>query len=115
MAYVEFGEVRDGGDGADVVVCEAVAGVDDEAAVEGEVFTGGKLRYSSEGGDFGFGVGVGSGVKFDGVAAGFSGGGNLRPIGGYERAYENALFVHSFDDLGEAPGVFDAIEAAFRG
>jgi hypothetical protein len=113
VAYVEFTEVGYCGDGADVVVCQAVACVDDEAVVKGEVFAGSEFLYFSEGGFFGFGVGVGAGVEFNGVAAGFSGGSNLGLIGGYEGAYEDAFLVHSFDDLGQTSCVFDAVEAAF--
>ena len=80
VADVEFDDFGDGGDGRDVGVGEAVAGVDFEAEGFGEVRTFGEADEFVGVACF-RAVGVGAGVEFDDVRADVGGGAELVFVG----------------------------------
>ena len=122
MADVEFADVWDCGDGADIVVVEGVAGV--EAHVEVDDLCAGGVDFF-EFGEEGFvehvaagvveGVGVGACVDFADIEAGFGGGVDLGGVGVDEGADDHAGVFEFGDDLGEAVELVEDIEAAFGG
>ena len=87
------------GDRPDIAIRQAVAGVDDEISLPCGVAACDQFLYASCGGGIAFGVGIGAGVKFDGVAAGIGGGINLVDIGRNKRADDNAFFVHLANEI----------------
>ena len=117
VADVQFGQVRHFADVSDVLIVEAVAGVDFETELIS--LRGGGADTA----DFSFGVrwigfegfGKVTGVEFDGAGFSFSSGGNLGGIGIDEEADLNAEGLQTVDGLGKGGKGAGDSKAAFGG
>lgn len=117
VADVQFGQVRHFVNGSDVLVVEAVAGVDFE--IELVCLRGGgaePANFSFGGRCIGFeGLGKGAGVEFNGAGFGFGGGGDLGGIGIDEEADLNAKGLQPADGWGKGGQSAVDVKAAFGG
>lgn len=117
VANVEFGQVRHFVNGSDVLIVEAVAGVDFESELSSLRGGGAEsANFSFSGRWIGFeGFGKGAGVEFDGAGFGFGGGVDLGGIGIDEKADLNAERLQTADGLGKGGKSDGNVKAAFGG
>lgn len=117
VADVQFGQVRHFVDGSDVLIVEAVAGVDFEPELISLRGGGAEpANFTISGRWIGFeGFGKGAGVEFNGAGFGFGGGDNLGGIGIDEEADLNAKGLQTADGLGKDGKSAGDVKAAFGG
>ena len=117
VADVQFGQVRHFVDVSDVLIVEAVSGVDFEPELSS--LRGGGVEpanFSFSGRWISFeGFGKGAGVEFNGAGFGFGGGGDLCGIGIDEEADLNAKGLQLVDGLGKGEKSDGNVKAAFGG
>ena len=117
VADVQFGQVRHFVDMSDVLIVEAVAGVDFESQLiplRGGGAEPANFLFSVRGVGF-EGFGKGAGVEFDGAGFGFGGGGNLGGVGIDEQADFDAERLQPADGLGKDGKSAGGVKSAFGG
>ena len=117
VADVQFGQARHFMDASDVLIVEAVAGVDFD--IELISLRGGgaePANFSFSGRWIGFeGFGKGAGVEFNGAGFGFGGGGHLGGMGIDEEADLDAEGLQAADGLSKGGKSAGNVKAAFSG
>ena len=115
VADVEFTEVFNAGDGLDVAIGQAVAGVNDQSRGQSDVAAVAQLVQTPLDLRIRRRIGVLAGVQFDGIAAGLGGGENLLFVGDDKGTDADAFLVQTSNNLAQPFQLADAVQAAFSG